>query len=104
VPLTCAECGGPLWQIKDEKIVRFRCREGHSYTSKVLALTLSEGVERSLWAAVQTMDARVRTLSHLADYERQKGREHAAESFAERAQQASGHADRLRQLLLAISH
>jgi two-component system chemotaxis response regulator CheB len=103
VPLTCAECRGPLWQIKDERIVRFRCREGHSYTSKALASTLSEGVERSLWVAVQAMDERVRMLSYLASYERQKGRERAAESFVEQAKKASGHADRLRQLLLAVN-
>lgn len=103
VPLTCAECGGPLWEIKGEKIVRFRCREGHSYTSKALALGLSEGVERSLWVAVQTMDERIRMLDHLASYEREKGRERAAASFVERAKEASEHATRLRQFLLTLT-
>ncbi len=102
-PMTCAECGGPLWAIRGDKITRFRCKEGHSYTAKALAFSLSEGVERSLWVAVQTMDERKRMLEHLATYEHEKGRERSAASFAERAQEAGDHANHLRQLLLAVN-
>ena len=34
--LTCEACGGPLGEIRHEKILRYRCREGHSYTAKAL--------------------------------------------------------------------
>ena len=103
MPITCAECGGPLWAIRGDKVARFRCKEGHSYTAKALAFGLSETVERSLWVAIQTMDERRRMLEHLATYEHEKGRESSAKSFAERAQEANDHASHLRQLLLAVN-
>lgn len=102
-PLTCAECGGPLWKMKDEHVVRFRCREGHAYTSKALAVALSNAMERSLWVAVQTMDERTRVLQRLSDYERDKGRERSAHDFPARADEANMHAERLRQFLLAVN-
>lgn len=102
-PMTCAECGGPLWQMKDDKVTRFRCREGHSYTAKALAVGLSNAMERSLWVAVQTMDERTRVLERLAKYEQDKGRERSARDFRSRAQEANEHAERLRSLLMSIN-
>jgi two-component system chemotaxis response regulator CheB len=102
-PLTCAECGGPLWQIKDDKITRYRCRTGHSYTAKALAAAISDEVERSLWVAVQMMDERVRTLEHLATTESEKERRRSAGSFRDKAAETRAHTERLRQLLLSIN-
>ncbi len=103
VPLTCAECGGPLWQMTDDRVTRFRCREGHSYTAKSLAVGLSNAMERSLWVAVQTMDERVRVLQRLASYESEKGRERSARDFMARAEEALVHAERVRQFLLSVN-
>ncbi len=101
--LTCEACGGPLWQIRHESILRYRCREGHSYTAKSLLLEQKEGLEESLWAAVQTMDERVRVLNQLVEYDRQKGRTHDITSLRARAQETKKYADRLRQFLLALN-
>jgi two-component system, chemotaxis family, protein-glutamate methylesterase/glutaminase len=103
VPLTCSECGGPLWQIKDDKMTRFRCRVGHAYTAKTLASEITDAVERSLWAAVQMMDERVRTLEHLADTEQQKDHRRSSASFHDKAAEVREHTERLRQLLLSIN-
>jgi two-component system chemotaxis response regulator CheB len=103
VPLTCSECGGPLWQIKDDKITRFRCRVGHAYTAKTLAAEMSDTVERSLWVAVQMMDARVRTLEHLATTEEQKEHRRSAAGFRDWAAKTREHTERLRQLLLSLN-
>jgi len=103
VPLTCSECGGPLWQIKDDKMTRFRCRVGHAYTAKTLANELTDAVERSLWVAVQMMDERVRTLERLADTEQTKDRRRSAASFHDKATETREHTERLRQLLLSLN-
>src|SRR5205823_4853186 len=29
----CPECGGVLWELHDNKLVRFRCRVGHAWTA-----------------------------------------------------------------------
>ena len=103
VPLTCAECGGPLWQIKDDKMTRFRCRTGHSFTAKALAAEISDAVERSLWVAVQMMDERTRTLERLATTEQEKDRRRSSASFSDRAAETREHAERLRKLLLSLN-
>jgi two-component system chemotaxis response regulator CheB len=103
VPLTCSECGGPLWQIKDDKMTRFRCRVGHAYTAKTLAREISDAVERSLWVAVQMMDERVRTLERLATNEQEKDRRRSSASFHDKAAETREHTERLRQLLLSIN-
>jgi two-component system chemotaxis response regulator CheB len=103
VPLTCAECGGPLWQIKDDKMARFRCRVGHAYTAKTLATEISDEVERSLWVAVQMMDERTRTLERLAATEQEKDHRRSSASFHDKAAENREHAERLRQLLLSIN-
>ena len=84
VPLTCSECGGPLWQIKDERMTRFRCRVGHAYTAQALAAEIGDAVERSLWVAVQMMDERTRTLEHLAATEQEKDHRRGPAHFATR--------------------
>jgi two-component system chemotaxis response regulator CheB len=103
-PLTCAECGGPLWEIRNDSVPRFRCREGHSYTAKALLSELTDGIEQSLWVAVQTMDERVRILDRLVKLEEEKrGRSQNPSSFRARSQETKEHADQLREFLLTIN-
>ena len=52
----CPECGGVLWEVKDEDMVRFRCRVGHSYGTDSLARELSMASEAALWAAVRALE------------------------------------------------
>lgn len=52
----CPECHGVLWELKDDKMVRFRCRVGHSYGEESLARELSMGSEAALWAAVRALE------------------------------------------------
>jgi len=103
VPLTCSECGGPLWQLKDDKMTRFRCRVGHAYTAKTLATEIGDAVERSLWVAVQMMDERVRTLERLSATEQGKDHRRSSASFHDKAAETREHAERLRQLLLSLN-
>lgn len=101
--LTCEACGGPLWEIRNDKIVRFRCREGHSYTAKTLLTEQKDGIEQSLWAAVQTMDERVRVLERLVAHDERKGRTGALSTYQIRAKETKGYADHLRQFLLTLN-
>lgn len=32
----CPECGGSLWQVNEEKLLRFRCHVGHLYQGEDL--------------------------------------------------------------------
>jgi len=100
---TCSECGGPLWEIRDDKLTRYRCRVGHAFTARSLASELTDGVERSLWVAVQMMDERTRMLERLANSEDEKKRRGSAVSFRDKANETREHTDRLRRFLLTIN-
>jgi two-component system chemotaxis response regulator CheB len=52
----CPECHGVLWELKDGKMVRYRCRVGHGYTEATLKGELDESTERALWAAMRALE------------------------------------------------
>jgi len=52
----CPECHGVLWELKDDKMVRFRCRVGHSYGTESLTKEISMASESALWAAVRALE------------------------------------------------
>jgi two-component system chemotaxis response regulator CheB len=35
-PFTCPECQGPLWEIGDASMLRFRCHVGHAFTADAM--------------------------------------------------------------------
>src|SRR5205085_10784306 len=46
---TCPECGGSLWQVDEEKMMRFRCHVGHLYHGETLLAEQGEILEAALW-------------------------------------------------------
>lgn len=68
--LTCPDCHGSLWQLREEEFVRFRCRTGHAYTidtllaeqdqalENILRDALRSAVEKSTLALIATEQAR----------------------------------------------
>ena len=98
---SCPDCGGPLWEMRDEKM-RFRCHTGHAFTAKYLANGMKQAEERSLWVALRVMEERVRMLRRLAKDDDKRGGESAARRiFADRALEAEEHVKSLRNLLSA---
>jgi two-component system, chemotaxis family, protein-glutamate methylesterase/glutaminase len=63
----CPECHGVLWELKEGKIVRFRCRVGHSYTTDSLAIELSQSSETALWAAMRALEEKAAMQRRVAD-------------------------------------
>ena len=56
--LTCPECGGALWDVTEEGLVRFRCHVGHSYSAASVLTQQADDLERSLWTAVRALQER----------------------------------------------
>lgn len=100
VSLTCPECGGPLWERRQEKLQRYRCRLGHAFTPESLLEGQSEVIEYALWAAVRTMEDRVRILTSLAQGRRERGQSTVANLYATRALELKSQAQQIRQMLL----
>jgi two-component system, chemotaxis family, protein-glutamate methylesterase/glutaminase len=52
----CPECHGVLWELKNGKIVRFRCRVGHTFGIESLRNEMSAASEAALWAAMRALE------------------------------------------------
>lgn len=53
---TCPECSGPIFEIKDSAIVRFRCQVGHSYSAQAMLAGRLESLEADLWHLVSSSE------------------------------------------------
>jgi two-component system chemotaxis response regulator CheB len=83
--VTCPECQGNLWEIRDGESVRFRCRVGHAYSEGAIDLAQSQSVERALWSALKALEERVALMRKLAARARRKGHDSLALMFEERS-------------------
>ena len=98
--LTCPDCHGALWEIKDEDILRYRCHVGHAFTSEALNEGQSEMLEVALWSAVRALEEQMMLAQRIVVRARKANHERAAIMFERRAREAEQHSGVLRQLLL----
>jgi two-component system, chemotaxis family, protein-glutamate methylesterase/glutaminase len=98
-PFTRPECEGPLWEIQDQEVLRFRCRVGHAYTAESMLAGKSEALEGAMWTALNTLEESTQMSWRLAADSRARGHEHAATRFEERARKTRGQADLIREAL-----
>jgi two-component system chemotaxis response regulator CheB len=64
--LTCPDCGGSLWEMKQPRPLRYRCHTGHAYTSLSLARTQQDAAEHALWSTVRALREREMLLRRMA--------------------------------------
>jgi two-component system, chemotaxis family, protein-glutamate methylesterase/glutaminase len=65
--LTCPECGGGLWELKDAKPLRYRCHTGHAYSARALESAQADAAEHALWSSVRALQEREILLRRLAN-------------------------------------
>jgi two-component system chemotaxis response regulator CheB len=99
-PLTCPDCGGPLWELHYDRLQRYRCRLGHAFTADSLLGGQSEAIEIALWTAVRTMEERARILMLMARRRRDYKQHSLAAQCEAQATELQKHAQQLRQILL----
>lgn len=63
----CPECHGVLWELKDDEMLRFRCRVGHALSSESLVEVLNEGVEAALWEALRVLEEKQNLLKRIGE-------------------------------------
>lgn len=96
----CPDCGGVLWELDEEEMLRFRCRVGHAYTADSLSVEQTEAVEGALWAAMRALEEGA-SLAHRMAKNAAKGKHPRLENrFRERAQSKMEHAEVLRKLIV----
>ena len=100
VGFTCPDCAGPLYEISDGKLVRFRCRVGHAFTAEDALDGKLEALESALYAALNSLEESAEMADRLAARSRQHGHTLAASRFEGRAQNAKQQAGTIRTVLM----
>jgi two-component system, chemotaxis family, protein-glutamate methylesterase/glutaminase len=68
--LTCPDCGGSLWEMKEDRPLRYRCHTGHAFGALSLAQAQKESSEHALWATVRALrerEALLRRMAHVSE-------------------------------------
>ncbi|MEW6638360.1 MAG: chemotaxis protein CheB, partial [Actinomycetota bacterium] len=97
--LSCPECAGPLYELHDGSLVRYRCRVGHAYTADSVLEEKDEALESALYLALNTLEESAQLSERLAARSRVQNHLHAAERFEERAREARQRATLIRRVL-----
>ena len=96
---TCPECNGALWEIEDDRLLRFRCHVGHALTAESLEADQAEALEATLWAAVRAFEERAQLSDRMAARADEHARPEQVALFVERAAVARRQAAHVRQIL-----
>jgi two-component system chemotaxis response regulator CheB len=97
--MSCPECHGILWEVKEDELLRFRCRVGHAYSDEALLVHQSEQLEAALWTALRALEEHSALARRLAARANSRGHSHSASSFTEQAMDAEHHASVIRTVL-----
>ena len=98
----CPDCGGGLWKIKNDTLVRYRCHTGHVYSEKVLMQVQSEEIEETLWVAIRMLEERRNLLLSVASHEKEAGLNGGGADKNKRSEEAAVHIERLKTVLQSI--
>ena len=97
---TCPECKGPLWELRDGNLLRFRCRQGHAFTGETMMAEQTDAVEDALWTALNILQESAQMSERMAAESHQRSRHYAAAHFETMAREKWERADILRRVLL----
>lgn len=96
---SCPQCGSPLRETQVGPLLRFRCRVGHAYTASSLSAAKREGLELTLWAAVNELKEGAALAARMAERARKRGHPLTAQRHVDRAEECQRHALVLVELL-----
>ena len=97
--LTCPECGGAVWELVDEGVVRYRCHVGHGYTAKTMMAAQSDALEDALWSALRGLEEMAEMSRRMAARAEKGNWSIIAEQYREQAESAEVHAETIRAVL-----
>jgi two-component system chemotaxis response regulator CheB len=96
IPVSCPECDGPLYAVKEGNLALFQCFVGHAYSPKSLTDEHTDALERALWTAIRKLKERI--MLHQALVDRKKRNKSEAE-LSKRLEESVGTAKKDLKLL-----
>ena len=97
---TCPECHGALVEIKEGKVVRFRCHTGHAFSIKSLLADVNDAIDSSLWDTLRAVEERILLLRQIEEMARLDGALTEADHSARHAEAAEERVELLRSMLM----
>ncbi|HYF16668.1 MAG TPA: chemotaxis protein CheB [Ramlibacter sp.] len=99
--LTCPDCGGSLWEVRDTRPLRYRCHTGHAFTARSLAHGQQEIADQALWTGVRALHERAMLLRRMSAVARGTGDPAQAEISEAQAARVQEQADEVERLARA---
>ena len=97
---TCPECGGALWELASDNLLRYRCHVGHAYTAEALASAQVEKLEDALWSAVRALEEHAAMRRRMAARALKGNLSQMAEQYQNQAGAAEARAAVIREVLV----
>jgi two-component system chemotaxis response regulator CheB len=97
---SCPDCGGVLFELSEEGLLRFRCRVGHEYTGEALGAGQQASVDVALWAAVRSLEERAALARRMIARAREHKQSFSLPRFEAQAREAEQHALLIRQVAM----
>ena len=97
--LVCPDCSGPLFDLSEGNMLRYRCRVGHAWSEQSLSSVQEDGIERALFTALQALEDKADLQHRIARSATDRGSTRTAERARETAHQALHSAGLVRDLL-----
>jgi two-component system, chemotaxis family, protein-glutamate methylesterase/glutaminase len=93
--ITCPDCHGVLFELRDKHPHRYRCHTGHAYTARTLASTQAMRTEEAIFSAMRALHEREALLRAMSERCRAVGEVVEAERYAQEAKHVALHAKHL---------
>lgn len=100
----CPDCGGGLWDVKNDVIKRYRCHIGHAYTERDLILKQAQTAGTTLWVALRMMEERKHLLRKMEVDSKKKGYKSIAANNVEKQDELGRHIDKLKEILFDLQN
>jgi len=100
----CPDCGGGLWNVKDDVIKRYRCHIGHAYTERDLILKQAETAGTTLWVALRMMEKRKHLWRKMEVDSKKNGYKSIAANNVEKQDELGRHIDKLKEILFDLQN
>lgn len=97
---SCPDCGGVLFVLDEQGLLRYRCRVGHAFTAQALSVLQQSTLDGALWAALRALEENASLSRRMAERARERSHHHNARRYSARAEATEAQAEVIRQLVL----